>query len=86
MFALDPPPLIALEPRLIVCRVSTALLSLSYASIAGGAAGLANPMVPGPLSMWWLQTDCNRSSTRLSAAVNIGSSAAYRIEAPAVRL
>ena len=46
MFALDPPPLIALKPRLIACRVSTACLSLSYPSIAGGAAGLANPMVP----------------------------------------
>ncbi len=43
MFALDPPPLIALKPRLIVCRVSTALLSLSYPSIAGGAAC---PLIP----------------------------------------
>ena len=45
LFTLDPPPLIALKPRLIVCRVSTALLSLSYPSIAGGAAGLSNPVV-----------------------------------------
>ncbi len=45
MFGLDPPPLITLKPRLIVCRVSTALLSLSYPSIAGGAAGPANPVV-----------------------------------------
>jgi hypothetical protein len=42
-FALDPPPLIALRRQLIVSRVSTALLSLSYPSIAGGAAGPANP-------------------------------------------
>jgi hypothetical protein len=48
MFALDPPPLIALKTRLIVNRVSTVLLSLSYPSIAGGAAGadgLANLVV-----------------------------------------
>jgi hypothetical protein len=45
MFALDPPPLIALKPRLIACRVSTALLVLSYPSIAGGAAGPVNPVV-----------------------------------------
>ena len=44
MFALDPPPLIALKPRLIVNRMSTALLVLSYPSIAGGAAGPANPV------------------------------------------
>ena len=44
MFALDPPPLIALKPRLIVCRVSTALLVLSYPSIAGGAAVPSNPL------------------------------------------
>ena len=41
IFALNPPPLITLKPRLIVCRVSTALLSLSNPSIAGGAAGAA---------------------------------------------
>ena len=28
MFALDPPPLITLKPRLIVCRMSTALLMI----------------------------------------------------------
>ena len=44
IFALNPPPLITLKPRLIVCRVSTALLSLSYPSIAGGAAGPPNPV------------------------------------------
>ena len=47
MFALKPPQLIILKPRLIVCRVSTALLSLSNPSIAGGAAGaagLSNPV------------------------------------------
>ncbi len=45
MLTLDPPPLIALKPRLIARRVPTALLSLSYPSIAGGAAGLSNPVV-----------------------------------------
>jgi hypothetical protein len=45
MFALDPPSLIALKPRSIVCRVSTALLILSYRSIAGDAAGPVNPVV-----------------------------------------
>ena len=45
LLTLDPPPLIALKRRLIVCRVSTALLSLSNPSIAGGAAGPANPVV-----------------------------------------
>ncbi len=48
MFALKPPQLITLKPRLIVCRVSTALLSLSNPSIAGGAAGavgLSNPVM-----------------------------------------
>ena len=45
LFAMDPPPLIALKRQLIVSRVSTALLSLSYPSIAGGAAGPSNPVV-----------------------------------------
>ena len=45
MFALDPPRLIALKPRLIVNWILTALLVLSYPSIAGGTAGPSNPVV-----------------------------------------
>ena len=39
----------------------------------------------GPLSRWWIQIDCSGGTTRLSAAVRIGSSSAVRIGAPAVR-
>jgi hypothetical protein len=44
LLTLDPPPLIALKRQLIVSRVSTVLLSLSYPAIAGGTAGPTNPV------------------------------------------
>jgi len=50
---------------------------------------LVVPLVPrtllwsrrGPLSWWWLQIDCSRGTTRLSAAVRNGSSSTVRIGA-----
>ena len=85
MFALDPPPLIALKPRLIVCRVSTALLSLSYPSIAGGAAGPTNP-VASVIEVFSAGGGSRSTAPEASANVRIGSSAADRIEAPVDRL
>ena len=85
MFALDPPPLIALKPRLKIRRVSTALLSLSYPSIAGGAAVLSNPVVT-PVEVLSASGGSRPTAPEASANVRIGSSTADRIEAPVDRL
>ena len=84
LFTLDPPPLIALKRRLIANRMSTALLVLSYPSIAGGAAGPTNPVA----SVFEVLSACGGSRStapEASANVRIGSSAADRIEAPVDR-
>ena len=85
LFTLDPPPLIALKPRLIVCRVSTALLSLSYPSIAGGAAGLSNPVVT-PVEVLSACGGSRSIAPEASANGRIGFVTADRIEAPVDRL
>ncbi len=81
LFTLDPPPLVALKFRLIVNRMSTALLVLSYPAIAGGAAGPPNPVA----SVFEVLLACDGSRSTASEAcanVRIGSSAADRIELP----
>ena len=85
MVALDSSLLIELKPRLIVCRVSTVLLVLSCPAIAGGAAGLANPVVT-PVDV--LSACGGSSSTAPEASANgrIGFFTADRIEAPVDRV
>ena len=81
LFTLDPPPLIALKRRLIVNRMSTALLVFACPAITGGAAGPTNP--EASVFEVLLACDGSRSTaSEASANVRIGSSAADRIEVP----
>ncbi len=81
----DCPPLFELEPRLFICRLTTALLSLSYPSIAGGAAGPPNP-VASVFEVLSAGGGFRSTAPEASANVRIGSSTADRIEVPIDRL
>ena len=70
-----------MEPRLFVCRVSTALLALSCPATAGGAAGPPNP-VAIVFEVFSAGGDSRSSAPEASANICIGSSAPDRIKAP----